>query len=120
MHLRVTPAVVLLGVVGVLGSAAPTPAQTISEAQACSVLKKRIGVHDGVAPAKVEKLWFCDVTTDPDHSHPGWLVIGLRSYRECDGICSNLRGWFAVNRKSGEVREWDMGAFQVGARIGVP
>jgi hypothetical protein len=91
-------------------------AATLSASQACLILKKRMGVHDGVPP----KMWFCDVTLDVGHEHPRWWVIGLRSFRRCDYICSNLRGWFAVNRLTGEVREWEMGEDMLGGPIGKP
>lgn len=92
----------------------------LSGPQACSALMKRMGSHDGVPTADLEKTWFCDITEDDDNLHPQWWLIGLRSSRQCDGICSNLRGWFAVNRKSGEVREWDMENFTVGTPIAEP
>lgn len=81
---------------------------------------KRMGTHDGVSPAKLENTWFCDIAADDYDDHPEWWVIALRSFRKCDGICSNLRGWFAVNRTSGEVREWDMENFTVGGSIDKP
>jgi hypothetical protein len=84
------------------------------EAQACLVLKKRMGVHDKVPPSELDKTWFCDVATWND---PTWWIIGLHSFRQCDGICSSLRGWFAVNRRTGEVREWDVGEWTVGGPV---
>jgi hypothetical protein len=87
------------------------------ESKACSLLMERMAVHDGVAPSQVTETWFCDVTVDPGNSHPDWWVIGLRSFRQCDGPCSNLRGWFGVNRKTGEIREWDLNEYAPGAPI---
>jgi hypothetical protein len=92
-----------------------------SASKACSVLKERIGVHDGVPPTALGKTWFCRIAKDPyGENPPDWWVIGLRSSRQCDGICSNLRGWFAVNRLTNEVREFDMGRHAVGGPIGKP
>jgi len=88
--------------------------------QACALLKERMAVHDRIPHDAVNKTWFCDVTSDPDNDHPEWWVIGLRSFRQCDGICSNLRGWFAVNRENAEIREWDMADFAIGDSIGKP
>jgi hypothetical protein len=92
-----------------------------SRSKACSILKERIGVHDGVPPTALDKTWFCDFLEDPyGENPPDWWVIGLRSFRQCDGICSNLRGWFAVNRLTNEVRNFDVGEYTVGEPIGKP
>jgi len=92
-----------------------------SDSKACSVLKERIGVHHGLPPTALDKTWFCDIAKDPYYENPpDWWVIRLRSSRQCDGICSNLRGWFAVNRLTNEVREFDMGRHAVGGPIGQP
>ena len=91
----------------------------LSEQRACTRLMKRMGTHDGEAPENLRQTWFCDVTTT-NYDHPDWIVIGLRSFRECDGFCSNLRGWFAVNRKTGEVREWNVGDWTIGDPIREP
>ena len=92
-----------------------------SDSKACSVLKERIGVHDGVPPTALDKIWFCDIAQDPyEENPPDWWVIRLRSSRQCDGICNNLRGWFAVNRLTNEVREFDTDKQSVGDQIGQP
>ena len=92
----------------------------LSSAKACEVLQKRMAVHDGVPRRLIKTTWYCDVTTDEYNDHPQWWVIGLRSFRKCDGICSNLRGWFAVDRTSGEVREWNVADMVLGGPIGKP
>ncbi len=92
----------------------------LSGQQACSALMNRMGSHDGVPPADLEKTWFCDIAVDDYNDHSEWWLIALRSFRQCDGFCSNLRGWFGVNRKTGEVREWDMEDFTVGEPIDKP
>jgi hypothetical protein len=80
-----------------------------------------MSVHDGVPPTALDKTWFCDIAKDPYNENPlDWWVIGLRSSRQCHGICSNLRGWFAVNRLTNEVREFDIGERAVGGPIGEP
>lgn len=93
---------------GIFGARASIADEVLPEPKACSLLMQRMATHDGLPQSKVNETWFCDVTLDPDNSHPDWWVIGLRSFRQCGGICSNLRGWFGVNRRSGEIREWDM------------
>jgi hypothetical protein len=113
---------VLAGLIAILAGPHAWPAQAapLSGPQACSVLKKLMGVHDAVPPSRLDQTWSCDVTTDDDNSHPDWWVIGLRSFRQCEGICSNLRGWFAIHRKTGEIREWDVAELKVGGPIGSP
>jgi hypothetical protein len=92
-----------------------------SASKACSVVKERIGIHDGVPPTASDKTWSCAIAKDPwGENPPDWWVIGLRSRRRGDGIRSNLRGWFAVNRLTNEVREFDMGEHTVGGPIGKP
>ena len=92
-----------------------------SDSKACSVLMERLGAHDGVPPTTLDKTWFCDVAKDPYNENPvDWWVIGLRSSRQGDRIRSNLRGWFAVNRLTNEVREFDMDEHAVGGPIGKP
>jgi hypothetical protein len=92
-----------------------------SASQACSVLKERIGVHDGVPPDAVDGAWFCNIAKDPYGENPiDWWVIGLRSSRQNHKTRSNLRGWFAVNRLTNEVREFDMGGHTVRGPIGKP
>ena len=57
----------------------------LSAPQACSLLKKRMGIRDGVPPSDLEKVWSCDVMPDDRSKHSDWWVIGLRSFRQCDG-----------------------------------
>lgn len=88
---------------------------------ACGQLKKVIAAHDGLVetgPAGVG--WFCDFAQTGSELDDEWYVIALRSNRTCEGICSNLMGWYAVHRESGEVHEFDISEFAVGARLLVP
>lgn len=87
----------------------------LSANEACGRLKSVMAQHDGVPAAQIQKTWFCDPT--PWDEHPGWMLIGLRSYRQCEGICSNLRGWFYVKRSTGEIRE-AVGDFEIGPKVG--
>jgi hypothetical protein len=112
----------LVGLTAIAAVARAEDSQTtdMSGPQACAALKKRMALYDHVATADLDKTWFCDITNDDYGAHPEWWVIGLRSFRQCEGICSNLRGWFAVNRKTGEVREWNTGEDELGGPIGSP
>jgi len=92
-------------------SCAQSAERILSEERACSILRERMAVHEGVPPARAQKTWFCDVASTTDER---WVVIGLHSYRQCDGICSSLRGWFAVNRQTGRIHEFDVADMKVG------
>ena len=90
-----------------------------SASKACSFLKERISVHDGVPPDAVDKRWSCNVVKDypPYNQNPlDWWVIELRSSRQGH----NRRGWFAVNRLTNEVRAFDMHESNVGDPIDKP
>jgi hypothetical protein len=112
---------IVLGVVLAFASPCSARAQQnnaqLSSDAACAALKKRLATHDGLATDRIEATWYCDVAVA---DLPDWWVIGLRSHRQCEGICSNLRGWFAVNRLSGEVREFDVGEFSIGGPVSPP
>lgn len=56
--------------------------------------------------------WFCEFDSGLDDD-PDLNIVALRSTRVCDGICSNLVGWYAVRKSSGEVYEYDMGELKV-------
>jgi len=58
--------------------------------------------------------WFCELVPYGENE---WFVIALRSNRECDGICSNLMGWYAVDRRTGALHEFDVGEFRVGSEL---
>lgn len=79
---------------------ADTATDSLSERGACMLLKEKVG--------------FVSFSTLGDAN---WYVIALRSNRKCPGICSNLMGWLAVNRKSGSVHDYDMCELHVGAAV---
>ncbi|HTC50452.1 MAG TPA: hypothetical protein VK700_00790 [Steroidobacteraceae bacterium] len=55
--------------------------------------------------------WFCDFS---GFSGNRWFVVALRSNRACGGDCSNLMGWYAVNRRNGEIHTYDIAKLRVG------
>jgi hypothetical protein len=91
------------------------PVGALTRQDACSVLEQRIAKLKHLpttGPAGIG--WFCDFSTLEDKE---WYVIALRSNRRCEGICSNLMGWYAVNRSSGSVHHYDVAELQVGAEV---
>ena len=102
-----------LAVVQPVFAGAPTDSVR-TEAQACSVVQKLVATASGLPPTGPKGMgWFCD-HLDPQDK---WFVLALRSNRKCEGICSNLMGWYAVNKASGKVHEYNVANLEVGAVI---
>lgn len=87
---------------------------TISKERACSILRERVAVHDNVPTAIAQSTWSCYISSNSD-AH--WVVIGLHSNRQCEGICSSLLGWYAVDRTTGTVHGFDVAEMEVGPPI---
>ena len=110
------PFALLLCVTALAPCHAGPPAAILTQQDACSLLKKRIAKLENLlesGPAAAGG-WFCDFSTSEDNQ---WYVIALRSNRQCEGICSNLMGWYAVNRSSGSVHRYDVAELRVGAEV---
>ena len=87
----------------------------LSQDSACAVLKKRIVKLRVLSQSSpIANGWYCDFSTLGDER---WYVIALRSNRKCEGICSNLLGWYAVDRSNGAVHEFDMADVKVGPAL---
>src|SRR3954468_20621880 len=84
---------------------------------ACTVLKARMArfYRSSMATINAAPTFGChwDVLPD-DGAVPGYFVIGLRSGRKCQGICSNLVGWYAVRKRDAQVREWNTADVKIG------
>lgn len=99
-----------------LQSPAPaTAAPTTSEKAACDLTKARVAER-GHFP--VSAIAFCDITVS-DSRPKGFYVLALHSTRKCDGICSTHMGWFAVEKATGRVFEWDMVEDKLGQQVKV-
>lgn len=87
----------------------PAPAGAASvttEKAACKLTKVRVAARDHFP---VSALSFCDFIV-PEAQPKGFYVLGLHGKRyDCgDDVCgSTLMGWFAVQRTTGQVFEWD-------------
>jgi hypothetical protein len=90
----------------------------IDQSSACARLKTAVARLSRVPESgPVGLAWFCDFSTiAADTSY----VIALRSNRKCDGICSNLMGWYAVDWTNGSVHDFDTAAMKVGRRLNRP
>jgi hypothetical protein len=97
---------------------APAVAATVTtEKAACHVAKARVAVR-GHFP--VSAIAFCDFIVS-DAQPKGFYVLGLHGKRDdCGGeVCgSTLMGWFAVQKATGRVFEWDFTDFP--GKLGEP
>jgi hypothetical protein len=96
------------------GGSASAPAY-LTQQSACDLLKQRVAKLNALTASDTARAgWFCDFTTYKDTR---WYLIALRSNRQCEGICSNLVGWYAVDRRNGSVHDFDMARYEVGAKL---
>ena len=97
-----------------LAAAAAKAEPVRTERAACNVVKTRVAAVRGFPTSSVA---YCDVIP-PDGSPAGLYVLALHSNRRCDGICSTTMGWFAVQRATGRVFEWDVAEDRLGPPVG--
>jgi len=84
----------------------------LSNADACQLLIDAFpaeSLHSDETMAGA-KPW-CDRTPGTNRTY---FIFGLHSDRRCDYICSSLVGWFAVERATGRVFDWDISEDVVG------
>lgn len=93
---------------------APHEQRVATAEAACSRVTAVVTEHHQV-PAGV--IGYCDHIQKED-SPAGFFVLALRSTRECDYICSNLMGWFAVQASTGQVFDYEVGESRIGEPIG--
>jgi hypothetical protein len=83
-----------------------------TKASSCSLLKKKVARLDSLPETGPPGAgWFCDFSS---LSGNRWFVVALRSNRTCSGDCSNLIGWYAINRRNGEIHSYDIAQLRVG------
>jgi len=85
-----------------------------TEEAACALVKARVAAR-GHFP--ISEVAFCDVAVATADRPQGFFVLALHSKRVCDGICSTNMGWFAVEKATGRVFEWDMAEDRLGPPI---
>ena len=96
------------------GPASAAPLNT--EKAACDQSKARVAAR-GHFP--VSAIAFCDFIV-PEAQPKGLYVLGLHSKRDDCGsdVCgSTLMGWFAVQKATGQVFEWDVAEDTLGQRV---
>lgn len=70
---------------------------------ACDVVKAQVSASRHFPVSAVA---FCDILPEGS-SAKAYYVLALHSRRQCQGICSTNMGWFAVQKSTGRVFEWD-------------
>jgi hypothetical protein len=87
----------------------------VTKASSCLLLKKTVARRDSLPETGPPGAgWFCDFSS---LSGNRWFVVALRSNRACGADCSNLVGWYAINRRNGEVHSYDISRLMVGLRL---
>lgn len=88
----------------------PTHKSPMSEATACSLLKKAVAKVEGMSLSAVREAgWHCDVMSG-EGLDPSLFVIQIRA--KCtkpEGCGSTLIGLYAVEKSTGRVGEYDGG-----------
>jgi len=97
---------------------AASPEELLDQDEACVVVKKHVAIEASLPETGPPGMgWFCDFSGFRDSRDERWFLIALRSNRPCDGICSNLMGWYAVERTTGSLHDFDMGENEIGREI---
>lgn len=99
-------------------STSASAVEVTTEKAACSLTKARVAAR-GHFP--ISAIAFCDFIV-PEAQPKGFYVLGLHGKRDdCGGdICgSTLMGWFAVQKATGQVFEWDINEDRPGKRVKV-
>lgn len=84
-----------------------------TEKAACNRIK---GYVSAVEHFPASAIAFCDIIGAAD-SPTGFYVMALHSKRQCDGICSTNMGWFAVEKRTGRVFNWDTADMKLGLPV---
>jgi len=59
----------------------------------------------------------CDIVVEEAQPEE-FYVLALHSRRtDCDGICSTHMGWFAIQKATGRVFEWDIEKSELGLPV---
>ena len=99
-----------------LQSPAPAAAAPVTtDEAACDLTKTRVAERDHFPVSVVA---FCDVAVS-DRESKDYYVLALHSARKCEGICSTHMGWYAVEKATGQVFEWDMVEDKLGQPVQV-
>lgn len=97
-----------------LPSASCTTTQPVSNAEAaCVVATARVTAQRGLPTGHVA---FCDDIPEAD-SPAGYYVMALRGHCSEELCGSTNMGWFAVQKATGGVFEWDVAEWTLGRAV---
>jgi hypothetical protein len=78
-------------------------AAALLPADACAVVKKAVARRDNLPDDGPPGLgWFCDIAPSPDSR---LFLVALKTSKPTP--YSNLMGWYAVDRATGQLSGWD-------------
>jgi hypothetical protein len=96
------------------GCAGTPPVALVSAEAACALATARVTAARGLPRGHVAS---CDPVRADDNP-VGHHVLGLRAVCNQDLCGSTLMGWFAVEKATGAVFEWDVAEWQPGPEVG--
>ncbi len=91
----------------------PQPDVVASAEAACIVATARVTAERDLPTSHVAQ---CDPLADAE-GPDGYYVLGLRAHCREELCGSTLIGWFAVEKATGAVFEWDMAEGQIGVEV---
>ena len=81
---------------------------------ACEWVKARVSASRHFPKSAIA---YCD-TIPVNRSPKSVYVLQLHSKRECEGICSSSMGWYAVQKTTGRVFEWNVADWRLASPVG--
>ncbi|MDZ4363028.1 hypothetical protein [Brevundimonas sp.] len=85
-----------------------------NEAAACDLVKTRVTESHRLPGSS--RIAFCDRIPAADVPSE-FYVLALHSDRKCEGICSTHLGWFAVQKSTSTVFDWNVAEWQLGQPV---
>jgi hypothetical protein len=108
-------AVSLLAAIALSWAVPATAAPVKAEGEACAAVKARVSARGHF---QIFEGTFCDVIPAA-HGPNGYYILALHGppRPDCGAICSTSMGWFAVQKATGRVFEWNVAEWNLGRAI---
>ena len=101
-------------IAGAMPGAAPVQASPVrTQDAACAVAKATVSARRRFP---VSRIALCDMS-DAVHRPRGFYVVGLHGWCREEICGSTLMGWFAVQKATGRVLQWDVAENKLGPPI---
>ncbi|WP_420477635.1 hypothetical protein [Brevundimonas sp. FT23028] len=101
---------ICLALLALSSTACARPQPVTSEAAACAVATQKVTAVRGLPTSHVAR---CENLDEKNGDYP----LALYAFCRQDLCGSTSMGWFAVNKRTGEVFEWDVTEEKPGRRI---